>query len=1081
VDYWRYTYQQRKRMKKQSKVIILLASLGLSLVLTGLVRNKLSGDAKTQIKRVWFKRNLFEGGNGQFKVEFGQSSRPQLNTVKIEKLNPGEVISFSFKEQAMKSPTLEKNGDGPDKVTQEINEALGLDYSILEDQGVKEKIVLKEKPKSHIFTFELETNGLRAEKIKNEYYFFNEEGVQFRMAKPFMIDAHGVKSEAVKLDIPRPDLLQVIADPEWLAAPSRTYPVVIDPTVTLIILDVYSHPKEGEEWRVSFFTSGEADLAITPADQQTIDDLDFVFLKCGEETRTPQILDGDVLFFPDWQCPEAGQVSHLVLQENKHELIFQFDDQIASAHNWSDLGGGDHGGADWIITTDTNIAGEHTNIGAFGIDEGITATVQPYSGGSYGSVTIEAQSATVSGTLAGNSSGYGSSEGTGQGTDGNFSHGGGGAGYGGLGGDGQSGRSGGSIYGSVTAPTDMGSGGGQGRSVAPGGSGGGYLRLDVTGTATVSGSITANGGNGTKWSGDCAGGGGSGGGIYITTGTWDGDGSITANGGNGGNNTSADGGGGAGGRIAIYYDTNNYTGSLSATGGSGPGGAEDGAAGTIYQKDSGETYGDLTIDNTGRNQETYTELSDGSYNFKNMTVTNYGFFFFSSGDTVSIDNLTIQNNGWLNTEGSVTVNTSLTISSGTLTLSAGTFTLPSSYTLDLEGTFEITGGTLNNLVGLNVQDGGTFTLNNSSQTITLTTFTLVSGGTVNLIAGTFTLPSSTTLDLGGTFEITGGTLNNLVGLNVQDGGTFTLNNSSQTITLTTFTLVSGGTVNLTDGTLSTPSLTCGGDFNHDGGTLSSTDIIISGTYTLNTSLTVQNDLTIQSGGTMTHSQQDTDFDLTVNHNLDIQSGGSINVDEKGYGPSSGPGEGGDGSQLGGGGAGYGGAGGESQGGAEGGSVYGEIKTPTYLGSGGGNSTGGYGQAGGAGGGMIKLNVSGTATISGTISTTGQDPGCGLNHWYGGGGGSGGSVYIITDIWDGNGSISANGGDGGSCTSRDGGGGGGGRIAVYYTTTKTYTGTLSANGGDGPGGAEDGEEGTIYQQLLSDLRLEGLKIEGIVFE
>ncbi len=56
--------------------------------------------------------------------------------------------------------------------------------------------------------------------------------------------------------------------------------------------------------------------------------------------------------------------------------------------------------------------------------------------------------------------------------------------------------------------------------------------------------------------------------------------------------------------------------------------------------------------------------------------------------------------------------------------------------------------------------------------------------------------------------------------------------------------------------------------------------------------------------------------------------------------------------------------------------------------------------------------------------------------YGGwpaGGGSGGSVYITTDNFRGQGNITSNGGNAG------GGGGSGGRIAIYVTTSSTFTG------------------------------------------
>jgi len=112
---------------------------------------------------------------------------------------------------------------------------------------------------------------------------------------------------------------------------------------SLIILNPTSHPQAGDNWTVSFETKGTADLTITPDDQQSIDDLDFVSLKClpaeasaeegGGEERTPQILENDVILYPNWQCDGTGEINHLVNVAEKHTLKFQFGDQIAYAYN----------------------------------------------------------------------------------------------------------------------------------------------------------------------------------------------------------------------------------------------------------------------------------------------------------------------------------------------------------------------------------------------------------------------------------------------------------------------------------------------------------------------------------------------------------------------------------------------------------------------------------------------------------------------------------------------------------------------------------------------------------------------------
>ena len=111
------------------------------------------------------------------------------------------------------------------------------------------------------------------------------------------------------------------------------------------VLNIHSHPRKNEDWKVSFQTKGSADLKIIPGDEQTINDLEFVSLFCGKEKRVPQILQGDVIFYPDWSCDEdLSSLSHLVNVADKHNLKFQFGGKTAHAFNspdgWIGFGSG---------------------------------------------------------------------------------------------------------------------------------------------------------------------------------------------------------------------------------------------------------------------------------------------------------------------------------------------------------------------------------------------------------------------------------------------------------------------------------------------------------------------------------------------------------------------------------------------------------------------------------------------------------------------------------------------------------------------------------------------------------------------
>jgi len=157
---------------------------------------------------------------------------------------------------------------------------------------------------------------------------------------------------------------------------------------------------------------------------------------------------------------------------------------------------------------------------------------------------------------------------------------GGGAGYGGVGGRSWQGVSGGPSYPDALSPTALGSGGGSVYQ-ASGGSGGGTIRIDVSGVFALDGDVSSDGSGGGRTTHRAAGG-GSGGSIWIAASSFSGEGRITANGGSGGQAsyyTGRWGGGGAGGRIAIYFGSNTFTGVVTAVGG---GGAQAGGQGTIH-------------------------------------------------------------------------------------------------------------------------------------------------------------------------------------------------------------------------------------------------------------------------------------------------------------------------------------------------------------------------------------------------------------------------------------------------------------------------------------------------------------------
>jgi len=166
-----------------------------------------------------------------------------------------------------------------------------------------------------------------------------------------------------------------------------------------------------------------------------------------------------------------------------------------------------------------------------------------------------------------------------------------GAAYGGVGGNGLT-----NVYGSVVAPTNLGS-------ASSSHAGGGAILLTVAGTTTVAsaGTISANGAyNADSWTG-------SGGSIFLASGWLAGNGTLRALGGNGDNGGN---GAGSGGRVAIILtgtnaDFGSWNGTNVAYTGKSANWASPGGAGTVYLKpangvdtliiDNNNAVGSLTI------------------------------------------------------------------------------------------------------------------------------------------------------------------------------------------------------------------------------------------------------------------------------------------------------------------------------------------------------------------------------------------------------------------------------------------------------------------------------------------------------
>ena len=705
----------------------------------------------------------------------------------------------------------------------------------------------------------------------------------------------------------------------------------------------------------------------------------------------------------------------------------------------------------------------------------------------------------VGGAINADGKGYGGGAGPGAGNAAGSPADGSGAGYGGIGGMSSSNAMGGTTYGSFTQPTDLGSGGGTSYA-GIGGAGGGTVQISAGGTFIINGTISADGANGTN----SRSGGGSGGSIWITTHLMSGSGAISAQGGAG---EPTHGGGGGGGRIAIQSDVNSFAGSLAAYGGAG---AMTGGAGTVYTELTGQN-GLLVFDNAGQAgtnsliaiangnidvliRGNAAVIPSGVWTIGNLTITSNGLLLVSSPSSSlnlnATGNVTIQSGGSLLADsagypagsgggpghpyydgsyfpcggggyGGSGANGSLTNASGGVTY--GSQTSPTTYGSGggYLSPYSI-GGSGGGVIQLNVsgilQVDGRISANGGSGSgsgggggsggsLWLTTGILIGSGSITANGGNgagsigggggggrIAIYPAANL-FGGAISAYGGG-----GANWGGAGTVFLQPAGQNGQLI---LDNGGNV----GTNTLVQSASSADLILRNGAIGSAS----------SSVSFANLLMSSNAWLTTYRYSSSAPAYTVNFsfsgNATIQAGSGIITDTAGYSGGQGSGAGqyyGSLSTYPCSGAGHGGYGANSAGNyALGGNTYDYTTSPTSYGSGGGNYSP-Y-SFGGSGGGAIRLTVTGTLQMDGTISANG-----GNGSGTGGGGGSGGSIWLTVGNLSGAGAIMANGGSGVDSI----GGGGGGGIIYISCNNNFFAGNASAYGG---GGANWGGAGTVLIQ------------------
>lgn len=708
-------------------------------------------------------------------------------------------------------------------------------------------------------------------------------------------------------------------------------------------------------------------------------------------------------------------------------------------------------------------------------------------------VIINARNITIDNgsTISATGQGYAANAGSGKGT--NVSAYGGGGSHANTGGNHAIGSGGGTtLYGSVTAPLTLGSGGGNG------GAGGGAIKLNLTGNLSLAGNIYAKGNNGGTNTGS-----GAGGSIYINAVDLSGVGNISVSGGSSG----AGGGGGSGGRIMIYYTgTNSLTdGNITAAGGTG---YATGGVGSklIYNKTTKDVTiaSDITIDSTMGIDSNGDPATDGVFHFRDLTVNNNANIYTKSYYTTDTNGVGVELSlsGNLNVASGAKINGigkgyAYQAGDGKPTGVSNTYGGGGAHGGNGgRGDPAGSGGTKYDSTLFPVKPGsGGYTTRGgaggSAVKITASTITVDgsidqsgavvvanasnnggggAGGSVYIV--TTTLSGTGTIKADGTngYGYSGGGGGGRIAIYADTSGFNTGNITAAKGTKGGSGLSADGdvgTIFLYDTASGNVSASSDVTFNADQGVSRDGSARTDGVFYFN-NLTVSNNSTVTIGGYYTNDSDGRGVTINLDGTLTVNSGSTITASSQGFGAGYGPGKGTGGSSTSGSGGSYGGLGGQSYNSNLAPAVYGasEANYPYRLGSSGGA---GDQVTGPSGGGAITLRVLGNIVNNGTISADGAvakaSP---IPGWYTGGG-SGGSIFLVCNALSGSGTITAKGGNG-SGTDYGSGGGGGGRISVVYSESQSLAlGNFSAAGGTGGGGVSNrnGAEGSvnITQRIL----------------
>ena len=174
--------------------------------------------------------------DGDYKIDFTPLDANKVSVV-IE--NPQSNDSRKFEDISKLNNLVSK------AIYADIYDGVDIEY-ILIGNSIKENIIVKEKQDSYTFSFELKLNKLSAELMDGAIILSDYDSKEqvYEIPVPYMFDANNVYSQNVEYSLVQESkwkyTLTVTADPEWINAESRAFPVTVDPSFGVSDDDIIS-------------------------------------------------------------------------------------------------------------------------------------------------------------------------------------------------------------------------------------------------------------------------------------------------------------------------------------------------------------------------------------------------------------------------------------------------------------------------------------------------------------------------------------------------------------------------------------------------------------------------------------------------------------------------------------------------------------------------------------------------------------------------------------------------------------------------------------------------------------------------